>query len=69
MDVTESKLAEGALLARELNLRLIVGGIPAPVALMTPSGQVESVNRPLIEKTSFVQRWGRGGELALENLR
>ena len=62
MDVTDSKRAEAALLARELNLRLIVDSIPAPVALMTPSGQVESVNQPGIKyfgKTfEELKRWG-----------
>ena len=31
------------------NLRLIVDSIPAPVAIMTPSGQVEAVNRLTLE--------------------
>jgi len=41
--------AEGMLQARELNLRLILDSIPAPVALMAPSGQVESVNQLVLE--------------------
>jgi PAS domain S-box-containing protein len=62
MDITERKRAEGALRARELNLRLILDSIPAPVALMTPSGQVESVNHLVLEyfgKTfEELKRWG-----------
>ena len=48
--------------ARELSLRLIVDSIPAPVALMTTAGEVESVNRPALEyfgKTfEELKRWG-----------
>lgn len=55
------KTAE-ALQVRELNLRLIVDSIPAPVALMTPAGQVESVNQPTLEyfgKTfEELKKWG-----------
>src|SRR5262249_33031293 len=62
MDITERKRAQGALRARELNLRLVLDSIPAPVAVMTPSGQVESVNQPLFEyfgKTfDELKRWG-----------
>ena len=49
MDITERKRAEGALRARELNLRLILDSIPAPAALMTASGEVETVNKPNLE--------------------
>jgi PAS domain S-box-containing protein len=62
MDITERNRAEGALRARELNLRLILDSIPAPVALMTPSGEVESVNHLVLEyfgKTfEELKRWG-----------
>jgi len=62
MDITERKRAEGALRARELNLLLILDSIPAPVALMTPSGEVESVNHLVLEyfgKTfEELKRWG-----------
>jgi PAS domain S-box-containing protein len=34
---------------RELNLRLLVDSIPVPVAVMTPSGEVETVNKPNLE--------------------
>ena len=44
--------SEGALRARDLNLGLILHSIPAPAALMTPSGQVESVNQPVLERLS-----------------
>jgi PAS domain S-box-containing protein len=41
--------AEKALRARELNFRLIVDSIPAPVAVTSPSGEVEGVNQPTLE--------------------
>ena len=52
MDITERMGAGGGLRARELNLRLLLESIPAPAALMTPSGQVESVNQPVLERLS-----------------
>lgn len=41
--------AEEALRARELNLQLIVESIPAPVAVITPTGEVEALNRPVLD--------------------
>lgn len=62
MNFTERRRTGGAHGARELNLRLILDSIPAPVALMTPSGEVEGVNQPLIKyfgKTyEELKRWG-----------
>jgi PAS domain S-box-containing protein len=62
MDITERKRAEGALRTSELNLRLILDSIPAPAALMTLSGQVESVNQPILEyfgrTFEELKRWG-----------
>jgi PAS domain S-box-containing protein len=46
---TAAKAAEEARRARELSLRLIVDSIPAPAAVMTTAGQVEVVNRPVLE--------------------
>ena len=47
---------------RQLNLRLLVDSIPAPVAVMTPSGEVETVNKPVLEyfgKTfKDLKKWG-----------
>src|SRR5437773_3140244 len=47
---------------RELSLRLLVDSIPAPVAVMTPSGEVEAVNKPNLEyfgKTlEDLKKWG-----------
>jgi PAS domain S-box-containing protein len=43
------KRAEEALRARELNFQLIVDSFPAPVAVITPTGQVEALNQPVLE--------------------
>ncbi|HEY4379598.1 MAG TPA: PAS domain S-box protein [Acidobacteriaceae bacterium] len=62
MDITEQKRAERALRGSEPNLRLILDSIPAPAALMTPSGEVETVNEPSLKyfgKTSEdLRKWG-----------
>src|ERR1700722_564820 len=61
-EIAERRRAEKMLQVRELNLRLIVDSIPAPVAVMTPAGEVESVNQPTIEyfgKTfEELKKWG-----------
>ncbi|HEX8797514.1 MAG TPA: PAS domain-containing protein, partial [Terriglobales bacterium] len=61
-EIAERKRAKAALQVRELNLRLLVDSIPAPVAVMTPSGEVESVNKPVLEyfgKTfEELKKWG-----------
>jgi PAS domain S-box-containing protein len=52
-DIEDQKAAEmaakEALRGRGLDFRLIVDSIPAPVAVMTPTGEVEAVNRPVLE--------------------
>jgi len=41
--------AEEALRARELSFQLIVDSTPVPVAVTTPTGEVEAVNEPTLE--------------------
>jgi PAS domain S-box-containing protein len=48
-DIDDRRRAEEALHARELSFRLIVDSIPAPVAIMTPAGELEGVNQPALE--------------------
>ena len=42
------KRAEEALRAREFNFQLVVDSIPTPVAVTSPSGEVEGVNQPAL---------------------
>jgi len=57
---------------RELNLRLLVDSIPAPVAVMTPSGEVETVNKSNLEyfgKTlEDLKKWGSGDAVHPDDL-
>lgn len=48
-DIDDRRRAEEALHTRELSFRLIVDSIPAPVAVMTPAGELEGVNQPALE--------------------
>ena len=41
--------AEEALRARKLDFQLIVDSIPAQVAVVTPTGEVETLNQPCLE--------------------
>jgi PAS domain S-box-containing protein len=41
--------AEAALQGRKLDLQLMVDSIPAPVAVITPTGEVETLNQPCLE--------------------
>ena len=43
------KQAEAALRERKLDLQLMVDSIPAPVAVITPTGEVETLNQPCLE--------------------
>jgi PAS domain S-box-containing protein len=49
IDIEDRKRVEEALRASELNARMIVDGIPGLVARVSPAGEVEVVNRPLLE--------------------
>ena len=48
-EIEDRTRIEEALRVRELNFSLIVDSIPAPVAVTTPSGEVESLNRPTLD--------------------
>jgi PAS domain S-box-containing protein len=43
------KHSEEVLRAGELNFQLIVESIPAPVAVITPTGEVEALNQPVLD--------------------
>jgi PAS domain S-box-containing protein len=61
-----------ALGESERNARLLVDSIPGLVAVFTPAGEVEFVNRPILEyfgKTlEELKRWGTGGSTHPEDL-
>jgi PAS domain S-box-containing protein len=71
-DIDERKRAEDALRESERESRLIVDSIPGFVATFTPVGEVEFVNRPILEyfgKTSEeLKHWGTGGMTHPEDL-
>jgi PAS domain S-box-containing protein len=48
-DIEDRTRAEEALRLHELSLNLIVESIPVPIAVTTPSGEVEALNRPTLE--------------------
>ena len=48
-DIEDRKQAEEALHRRELDFRLIVDSIPLPVAVTSPTGEVEALNQPTLE--------------------
>lgn len=47
--VVRLNLAEEAVRARKLDFQLIVDSIPAQVAVVTPTGEVETLNQPCLE--------------------
>ncbi|HEX8772574.1 MAG TPA: PAS domain-containing protein [Pyrinomonadaceae bacterium] len=61
-DIDERKRAEDALLESELDSRLIVDSIPGLIAVFAPGGELEFVNRQIVEyfgKTlEELKRWG-----------
>src|SRR5918999_5248081 len=71
-DIDERKRAEDALRESERESRLIVDSIPGLIAVFTPGGQVELVNRQGLEyfgsPLEDLQRWGTGGQTHPEDL-
>src|SRR5438445_9684425 len=48
-DITQRKRAEEALRSHEQNLRLLVDTIPGLVVTTTPAGEIEHLNRQVLE--------------------
>ena len=71
-DIDERKRAEDALRESERKSRLIVDSIPGFIAAFTPGGELEFVNRPILDyfgKTlEELKRWGTGGMTHPEDL-
>ncbi|HEY8562547.1 MAG TPA: PAS domain-containing protein [Pyrinomonadaceae bacterium] len=66
-DIDERKRAEEALAASERELFLIVDSLPGMVATFTPGGELEFVNRQILEyfgkSLEELKRWGTGETL------
>jgi PAS domain S-box-containing protein len=54
IDIEDRKTAADAVRASELKFRLIVHSIPGLVATMTPKGDLELVNQPVLDYTGLV---------------
>jgi PAS domain S-box-containing protein len=71
-DVDERKRAEQALRESEHESRLIVETIPGFVAMMSPNGEVDFVNRQLVEycgqPLAAMREWGTNGTVYAEDL-
>ncbi|HET9384213.1 MAG TPA: PAS domain-containing protein, partial [Gemmatimonadales bacterium] len=71
-DIDERKRTEDALRESERESRLIVDSIPGFIAAFTPGGEVEFVNRPILEyfdrTIEELKRWGTGGATHPEDL-
>ena len=72
LDLTERKRAEEALRESERNLRSAIDGIPGLVAILAPNGDVEAVNRQILEycgaSLEEMKNWGTNGTIHHEDL-
>ena len=72
INVDEAKKIEGALRESEAKFRAAIDGIAGLVAIMAPSGELESVNRPIIEyfgrSVEELKDWGTGDAVHPEDL-
>ena len=71
-DVTEIMHAQEALRESERSLRSAIDGIPGLVAIMTPNGEVETVNRQFLEyfgqSLEELRNWGTNDAVHPEDL-
>jgi PAS domain S-box-containing protein len=72
INVDEAKKVEAALRVSEAKFRAAIDGIAGLVAIMAPSGELESVNRPVIEyfgrSVEELKNWGTGDAVHPEDL-
>jgi PAS domain-containing protein len=71
-EIAERLRTELALRESEASLRSVIDGIPGFVAIMTPAGAVEAVNRQIVEYTGKpleeLKQWGTNGTVHAEDL-
>ena len=71
-DVTDRRRAEQALRESEAKFRAAIDGIAGLVAIMAPSGELEAVNRPIIEyfgrTVEELKNWGTSDAVHPEDL-
>lgn len=63
-DIDDRKQIEEALRESERNARMIVDGIPTGVAILAPTGEVERVNKPILEYFGKTEDEIKGWETA-----
>jgi PAS domain S-box-containing protein len=72
LDLTERRRAEEALRESELRLRSAIDGIPGLVGVLAPNGDVEAVNRQILEycgqTLEELRNWGTNGTVHPEDL-
>jgi PAS domain S-box-containing protein len=72
LDLSERKCAEEALRESERNLRSAIDGIPGQVAVMAPNGELEAVNRQILEYSGQsleeLRNWATNGTVHPDDL-
>jgi PAS domain S-box-containing protein len=72
LDLTERKRAEEALRESERSLRSAIDGIPGFVAILAPNGEIEAVNRQIVEyfgrPVEELRNWGTNGVVHPDDL-
>jgi PAS domain S-box-containing protein len=72
LDLTERKRAEEALLESEQRWRSTINGIPGLVGLLAPNGEVEAVNRQILDycgqSLEELRNWGTNGTIHPDDL-
>ncbi|MET3966759.1 PAS domain-containing protein [Bradyrhizobium sp. S3.9.1] len=71
-EIVELRRVVEALRVREIDIQLVVDAIPTPIAIMTADGQVEAVNRPVLEyfgnEVDELKRWSTTGAVHADDV-